>query len=237
MSSQFIVLEGVTSTGKTTQGKMIVDRLVAKGFEAFFNHEPTILNPYGRIARRIVERNEPDAQDVAKAEVLGFTKKFKKLQGILSKIKSGKELTEIDRQVLYIADRHEDLRETIVPKLARGATCVQDRYELSTYAFAATKNIPYTRLKKLHSFMLQDMYVVPDILLYFDLDPKISADRLSKASDKPVDIYETLSKIRKTRSTYINLLKNKNLYKKLYIINAEAPLLEVFTEICLKLNI
>lgn len=232
MSSQFIVLEGVTSTGKTTQGKMIADRLRAKGYDAFFNHEPTILNPYGRLARKIVERNEPDAQDIAKADSLSFTKKFKQLQGILSKIKSGKELTEIDRQVLYIADRHEDLRETIAPKLARGATCVQDRYELSTYAFAATKNIPYARLKKLHSTMLQDMYMVPDILLYFDLDPKISADRLSKASEKPVDIYETLPKIRKIRATYIKLLKNKNLYKKLIIIDASAPLLEVFSEIC-----
>lgn len=232
MIGKFIVLEGVTSTGKTTQGKMIADRLKAKGIDAFFNHEPTILNPYGRLARSLVEQNQCSSRDIEEANRLSISKKFKVLQAILTKIKSDKKLTEIERQVLHIADRHENLRETILPKLARNSTCVQDRYELSTYAFAATKNIPYASLKKIHGSMLQGKYVVPDILLYFDLDPQVAVERLKNASNKPVDIYESLSKVRKTRAAYVKLLKKKELYKELIIIDASAPLLEVFSEIC-----
>ena len=234
---KFIVLEGITSTGKTTQGKMLVERLKSKNIDAFFNHEPTTKNPFGRLVRSIVEGNEYSPKDILEAEKLSFTKKTKSLEKILSKIKEGKELTELERQLVYIADRHEDLRETVLPQIACSAICVQDRYELSTYAFASTKNISFPRLKKLHDEMLRDVYIVPDILLYFDLDPEIAVARLSNASDKPVDIYETLPNIRKTRVAYLKLLKKKELYRTLYMIDASKPLLEVFVDICLKLNV
>ncbi len=235
--SKFIVLEGITSTGKTTQGKMLVDRLNVRGAESFFNHEPTISSPFGRLIRAVIEKDKYNRSDISLAKKLSITLSHPALSKILLKLERGQELTEIERQMLYIADRHEDLRNVIVPQIARGIFCVQDRYELSTYAFAATKNITYGKLSKLHSKLLNRFYVVPDILIYFDLDPEIAIERLSNASSKPVDIYETLPKIKKTRSAYIKLLKKKELYKKLYIIDSSQPLLSVFREICIKIGI
>mgnify|MGYP001563867046 CR=1 FL=1 len=236
MTGKFIVLEGITSTGKTTLGKMLVERLKAKGTDAFFNHEPTTHTPFGRISRCIVEKNQCLPKDIEEAGKLNIIKKSGVLSRILTKIRNGKKLSELERQLLYIADRYEDLRGTILPQIARSRTCMQDRYELSTYAYASTKNISYSRLKKLHDEILREVYIVPDIILYFDLDPSLAIKRLSNASGKPVDIYETLPKIKKTREAYIKLLKKKELYKKLFIIDVRPPIIEVFEDICLKLQ-
>lgn len=216
---------------------MLVERLKEKGINVFFNHEPTTHTPFGRLARCTIERNTCLPADISEAEWFGATDKFKALIKIAAKINKGQVLTEIERQTLYIADRHEDLRETIKPAISRGLTCVQDRYELSTYAFASTKSISFSRLKKMHDEMLHDVYIVPDVLLYFDLEPEIAVDRLKKALSKPVDIYETLPKIEKTRTTYKKLLRKKELFKEFHVIDARPPLLEVFQDICSKLNI
>lgn len=228
---KFIVLEGITSTGKTTLGKMLVERMKTKGIEAIFNHEPTDHTPFGRLIRCLSEKFECLPEDFSNASRLSFSRQLSPLAEIIKNIEKGKKLTELERQMVYIADRNQDLREIIAPALLRGDTCVQDRYELSTYAFAATQSIPFDQLKKLHNEMLHEVYIVPDILIYFDLDPEISVDRL-KASGKPVDIYETLPKIKKTRTAYEQLLKNKELYRKLYVVDARPPIEKVFRNIC-----
>lgn len=233
---KFIVLEGITSTGKTTQGKMLMERLRASGVEAFFNHEPTKHTPFGRLTRCLIEKGTCRPVDISRAKRLSLSIPLRPVAKIVAKIRQGGEPTELERQMLYIADRHEDLRGTVGFALSRGLTCVQDRYELSTYAFAATKNISYGKLKKLHDKILHDVYLVPDVLLYFDLDPETAIARLT-ASGKPVDVYETLPKIKKTQAAYEKLLKKKELYRTLHVIDARPPLDEVFGAICLKLNL
>ncbi|MBI2035709.1 MAG: dTMP kinase [Candidatus Liptonbacteria bacterium] len=226
----FIVAEGITCTGKTTQMKMLADRINSKGGRAFFNHEPTKASPYGKIIRRIVEKRE------ISPELIKEAKNRKLIPGVIEKLEDGKELTELERQSIYMADRRENLIHTVIPKIARGATVLQDRYEMSTFAYGATKDISEETLRKRQKQILEDVYLRPDIILYFDLDPQTAVERL-KLSGKQTDIYETLSKIKKTRAAYKKLLKNKDFYRTLYAIDASESLDEVFNTICFKLNL
>ena len=237
MIGNFIVAEGITGTGKTTQMKMLVERLKSKGINAFFNHEPTDHTPFGRLFRCMIEGGTCSSEDIRMAERLSHAIALQPLGPIVAKIKVGELLTEFERQMLCIADRHEDLRGTIAFNLLRGYWCAQDRYSPSTFAFAETDpNVSYTELRRIHDEMLRVVYMIPDILLYLDVDPETGLER-SKASGKPIDIYETLSKIKKTRAAYKKLLEDTSLYHELHVIDARPPINEVFRAICLKLGI
>jgi dTMP kinase len=135
-----------------------------------------------------------------------------------------------------MADRKLDLAETILKKISHGEWVVQDRYEVSTYAYGMMAGISFRQLKKTQDKILDGIYWKPDALFYFDLDPELSIKRLH-ASGKAIDEFETLSKVKKTRAAYKQILKNKELYHKLFVVDASRPIDEVFREICLRLGV
>ena len=51
MQGKLIVVEGIDKSGKSTQGKMLVDFLNSKGHETVFCSEPTYENPVGLLIR------------------------------------------------------------------------------------------------------------------------------------------------------------------------------------------
>ena len=51
MHGKLIVVEGIDKSGKSTQGKMLVDFLNSKGHESVFCSEPTYENPVGLLIR------------------------------------------------------------------------------------------------------------------------------------------------------------------------------------------
>ncbi len=226
---------------------MLVERLNSRGIKAIFNHEPTRANFYGALIRRLIEK-----QPVAELTRSNFLE-VQLASSAISKVKNEEDLTELERQKIYMADRLLDLKQTILPAISRGTWVVQDRYEMSTFAFGATRGLSYADLKETQDeilglrqsrglsgrtdeSVLGNYYLRPDVIFYFDLDPKAAVERL-KASGKAVDIYETLPLIRKTRAAYKKLLKKKELYKSLYIIDAAKSIDKVFKEIVIKLNL
>lgn len=231
----FIVLEGITSTGKTTNGKRLTEYFKAHGIKAIFNHEPSPHTPFGKLMRCLIERRGCQADDIVGAEALANSIDLQPLKEVLQKIKQNEELTELELQLMFIADRREDLLGTIRPALKAGFTCVQDRYELSTYAFAAARGVAFNVLHKIQMGILRGAYVVPDVLIYFDLAPEIAIERLT-VSQKLVDRYETLLNIRKTKTAYEELLKRGEFYRTLHIIDASLPLDNIFELISKKLN-
>ena len=234
----FVVFEGITSTGKTTIAKMLVKRLSASGRRVFFNHEPTDASVFGQIARKMINNEKVPKLLLKKARKTGI------IPGVTKKLLAGKlphtkgfvwgKLTPLEFQMLYMADRRDDLQNIILKKISHSEWVIQDRYEVSTFAYGLMQGVSLKKLRTAQNKILGEVYWKPDILFYFDVDPALAVQRL-RASGKTIDEFETFAKVKKTRAAYKKVIKNRDLYHKLYIIDASRTVDEVFREVLLRL--
>jgi len=98
---------------------------------------------------------------------------------------------------LFAADRNEHLKGPggILERLGRGETVICDRYVLSSLAYqgsACGRDLPA---------ILNADFPLPELLLYFDLEPETSMGRLS-TSRQSLEIFEDLPFQEKVRSAY-----------------------------------
>ena len=105
MAGFFITFEGIDKSGKTTQARLLVERLRAEGFEVLLTREPGGTD-LGREIRRSLLRQPADSEVSASAEML-----------------------------LFAADRAQHVAEVIRPGLAAGKVVVSDRFVDSTLAY------------------------------------------------------------------------------------------------------
>ncbi|MDR2053736.1 MAG: dTMP kinase [Treponema sp.] len=101
---------------------------------------------------------------------------------------------------LFAADRNEHLygKDGIVERCGRGEIVVSDRYVLSSLVYQGItcgEELP----RKLNAD-----FPLPELLLFFDLDPQIAAERLKARNGR--DIYEYLEFQIKARDRYRALL-------------------------------
>jgi len=97
---------------------------------------------------------------------------------------------------LFSADRNEHLfgRDGIVEAIDRGETVVCDRYILSSLAYqGAACGLALPRL-------LNQDFPLPELLVYFDLDPELSMRRVDSRGAR--EIFEHLAVQRQVRSAY-----------------------------------
>lgn len=106
----FVVLEGLDGAGTTTQTKLLVERLTARGIPAIATHEPTS-GPIGTLIRRALRHDWP------------------RPEGELGSVEPPSWAT---LALLFAADRLEHLQRVVDPALAQGKVVVSDRYDLST---------------------------------------------------------------------------------------------------------
>lgn len=222
---KFILVEGISGSGKTTLAKRLTEYLKERGVDALLNSEPTKKNSFGRVVRTIIEGNEvsQDALVELKADIAflsvmietssrriaRISKKrredviqfCKKLECVWMKLDNGKELTELERQVLFIADRVIDVRTVILPALTEGKWVVQDRYDLSNFAYGGAHGVSFDELYDWHVATLGNEYLVPDITFLIAVSPRIAVNRLIK-SGKPLDLHESLESLQKVRVQY-----------------------------------
>lgn len=97
---------------------------------------------------------------------------------------------------LYAADRNEHLRGDagILARLARGETVVCDRYIFSSLAYQGVSCGPEL------PFELNSGFPLPQLLIFFDIEPELSMDRLG--SRAKLDIFEKLPFQEKVRAAY-----------------------------------
>ncbi|MFB6253690.1 MAG: dTMP kinase [Halobacteriaceae archaeon] len=79
---------------------------------------------------------------------------------------------------LYTADHAAHLTDTIKPALSAGEVIISDRYIDSRYAYQSVAindrfSSPIEYIKEIHA----PFTVMPDLTIYFDLDPEIAATR------------------------------------------------------------
>lgn len=117
------------------------------------------------------------------------------LQVVQSREPGGSKIAESIRQIildkenidmdymtealLYAASRSQHLHEVIIPALEEGSVVICDRYVDSSLAYQGyARGLGIDRVYELNMYATNGL--MPDLTLYFDLDPEIGLNRIKK---------------------------------------------------------
>lgn len=233
MDGKLVVLEGISGSGKSTQAKILSARLP----NAALNVEPTY-DLFGAVVRAQYMGEKASAEVLEsclryKSDQMGF---WPGAHHIISKVQHGLKLTEIEMQLLFMADRVYDLEEKVFPNLALGKLIVQDRYLGSTLAYGYSGGLDMDELLKWQKFAFESSGLagdswMPDLMVSFDLDAKTAMERL-QSSGKPIDMYEQkLERLQKIREGYQMLSKRADIAKKIVVLDATQSQEEITAQL------
>ena len=136
----FITFEGVEGAGKTTQIRLLADRLRAGGHDVVVTREPGD-GPLGPELRRLVLNPPGDAAIDDRTELL-----------------------------IMLADRSQHVAQIIAPALARGAVVICDRYADSSVAYQGYgRGLAIPTIESLNEFATQGLMPARTILLDLDV--------------------------------------------------------------------
>lgn len=166
---------------------------------------------------------------VADKEII-FTKEAggtpigRKIREIILYNTASNNLTDV---LLFLADRCENKHRVINPNLEKGNIILSDRSFYSSLVYQGYLNDNFNMVYDLHTKC--ELNVEPNLLLLFDVDPKISMSRITKGDKFEVKDIEYFKKIRKHYMEDIpKLLTDKT---KLEIIDASLTEDQVFENV------
>src|SRR5271170_2537257 len=116
MRGRFITFEGIDGTGKSTQIKMLVERMKQEGYD-------------------VLETKEPGSP--AEPTKLGL-----ELRQILFHTVTTHNMAPGVADLLFLADHVQHVHKLIEPALAAGKVVISDRYSDSQFAYATSKKCP-----------------------------------------------------------------------------------------------
>jgi len=97
--------------------------------------------------------------------------------------------TEMDGRteaLLYAAARRQHLVEKVIPALEEGSIVLSDRFIDSSLAYQGyARGIGIDEIWKINEFAIGG--VMPDLTLYFDLDPETGLARINKSTDREIN--------------------------------------------------
>ncbi|MCE4051842.1 MULTISPECIES: dTMP kinase [Bacillaceae] len=97
--------------------------------------------------------------------------------------------TEMDGRteaLLYAAARRQHLVEKVIPALAEGSIVLSDRFIDSSLAYQGyARGIGIEEIWKINEFAIGG--VMPDLTLYFDLDPELGLARINKSNEREIN--------------------------------------------------
>jgi dTMP kinase len=136
--------------------------------------------------------------------------------------------------LLYLADRHQHLKEVIEPALRRGLVVLSDRYQDATRAYqGAARGIPRAEIEQLARLL---GIVEPDKTILLDLDPEegLSRARMRNSANPAAAAEgrfeaEDLAFHTRVREAYLELARQNP--QRIHIIQASGTLDEVFSRI------
>lgn len=248
---QFILFEGISGSGKSTIAEKLYHFLSSfMPTRVILNAEPTKWNSFGECIKMLIEgRLESDKvnkeiflreldhllNEVARESgEIGLIPGFlKSLKDAANRVEENKQLTEEQFQFIYILDRFQDLN-FIEKKINEGKVVIQDRYDLSTLAYGASRGLSVEKLHLMHKDVLGARYLnfVPDITFYIMLDPQIAIQRLA-GSGKAIDRFEKkINSMNRIFDAYQEICeKRMKEGQKIVILNGEKNPCEIFNEV------
>lgn len=144
----------------------------------------------------------------------------------IRKILEGEEkCLPLDFQRLYVQDRKWHLENVIIPALEQGKIVISDRYFFSTFAFGASEGLDIIEL-----YQLNEEFLLPDIVFFLDVNPKLCMTRIEKRGIEK-QFFEKEEKLTKVYGNYKKTFKDFEGKTKIYFINGEKSINEVFEEI------
>lgn len=107
----------------------------------------------------------------------------------------------IDEELsLFLADRREHVAQVIAPALARGAWVLIDRYYPSTVAYQGARGKDPAELLTMNEAFAPR----PDLLLVFDIDPRVGLARVHARGDV-ADLFEQVDQLAAARAVFATL--------------------------------
>ncbi len=151
----FVAFEGVEGSGKTTQIRLLADRLSSMGFE-------------------IVETREP-----------GGTPLGERIRSVLLAAPAeGLNIHALEELFLLAAARHANTLGVILPALERGAVVLADRFSDSSVAYqGGGRGLGMAVVDAVNA--LATAGVTPDLTVLLDLDPSVGLARKASAQAAP----------------------------------------------------
>lgn len=151
-NNNFIVLEGVDGSGKSSCARLLAEELEKRGKKTFLTREP------------------------GGGSLLG-----KEIKSLLIKDRNSSLLTPKNKTVLLLADHALHFSNDIVPHLARGETVICDRYFPFSH-FAYWPNRAEWMLSTdgyIHCGSLnQSTSCLPEKVFFLDISPKLAFERI-----------------------------------------------------------
>lgn len=172
MNNKFIVVEGLDGSGKTT--------IVSKIVKYFNDHNIT----------NIITVHEPGGTLIADTLCSLIKGKFE-----------NEPISNIAELLMLYAARSQLLENVIKPALIKGDWVIADRYDLSSFAYqGAGRGMNKLLLNVLSQQVTNNLF--PKLLLYLDIDPKISFSRIQKRKKLDRIEQETLHFFNRVRTYY-----------------------------------
>lgn len=141
--------------------------------------------------------------------------------------------TEMDERceaLLYAAARRQHLVERVLPALSEGKVVLCDRFIDSSLAYQGyARGIGMENVWNINSFAIDKN--MPDLTIYFDIDPKIGLKRIEANSEREVNRLD-LEKLEfhyKVRDGYKILAEKYN--ERIVEIDASKDVQEVFNDV------
>lgn len=143
-----------------------------------------------------------------------------------------KKNTEMDGRteaLLFAAARRQHLIQKVIPALESGKIVIMDRYVDSSLVYQGyVRGISIDEVFTLNQFAIEGL--LPDLTLYFDLDPSIGLGRINKDKDREINRLdlESTKFHEQVREGYLKLVDK---FDRIEVIDAEKSPEDVFNQV------
>ncbi|MBU0677399.1 MAG: dTMP kinase [Verrucomicrobia bacterium] len=191
----FVTLEGPEGSGKTTQARLLCDRLEAAGREVLYTREPGG-TPTGEAIRNILQHDE-----------------------------AGEDICKETEVLLFAASRAQLVRHVILPALESGKCVICDRFADSTTAYQGFgRGFSVEQMLAINSFAIGPAIPDVTVLLDLDVSAGFTRlkERHEKNGQSPDRIErEAMEFHQRVRDGYLKLAERWP--DRFRILNADRP--------------
>ncbi|QJG67204.1 dTMP kinase [Mycoplasma phocoenae] len=199
--AKFITFEGMDGSGKTTIVKMLEEYIEKNMDKSAF-----------------MFTREPGGRKSKEAE---------KIRAII--LDSENKLSSMVEALLFVASRRINLEENIWPALNANKIVISDRYYHSSLIYQGVLGgVGIGKVRDLNMMVTEN--TKPDLVIFFDLKPEISLERISK-NRASFDRMEStdISYYQKLHNGYNNLISYEP--EKFVVVDASKTINEVFEDV------
>lgn len=199
----FFAFEGIDGSGKSTQIKLLTEKIEAHTKKKpLLTQEPS-KSPIGLVLRQVL------------------TKELQTDPRVVS------SLFATDRLHHILSDTTDIPQGGILNAYTQGELILSDRYYFSSYAYHAVEQ----DLEKIIAENAQNASLLrPTATIFLDVPPELSMTRL-QANRETLELYETLDRLTAVRDNYFKAFKRLEKEETVLIIKANKPIEPLAEEI------